>query len=334
MTGTPGPSGSPMAVVPWCGGLPIRYKSDTTMGGDRLDQRRKRRPLVAAALSLVTVGLGQIYNAQPRKAAAFLSACGLLLATALAFDRAAVTSFTALAVQWSVAAVIVVVILLSIGDAFIAARRRGEITLRAYNRWYVYLAVAVAVSAAVQTVLELRETYGLYHMPGGSMLPTLDVGERFVAAKGAYRDRLPRRGEVVMFEMPDGVYVKRVIGLPGDRVSLRDGALYINDAPVPRRLVGTEVPVPGSAMQARRYEEALPGGAAYEILVSNPASPLNNTPVYDVPDGQLFVLGDNRDRSADSRMPGVGFVPVSAVVEKPTYVYWSADRGRIGLALR
>jgi signal peptidase I len=182
----------------------------------------------------------------------------------------------------------------------------------------------------------------LFSMPSGSMIPTLEVGDTFVASKYAYgysrfslppflSEKLsflpagrifsfaPKRGDVVIFKMPRDLqtdYVKRVIGLPGDRIQMIAGRLYINGAIVEREQVAPYEIVGqlGKPFAAAHYIETLPGGSRHEIIeIEGDKGFLANTPVFETPQGHYFVMGDNRDNSTDSRVPpekgGVGFVP-------------------------
>jgi signal peptidase I len=173
----------------------------------------------------------------------------------------------------------------------------------------------------------------LYRAPSGSMQPTLYPGDHFVATKWSYgysrytsaplslmfpRGRVlarsPERGDLVVIRPtpePDREFIKRVIGLPGDRIQMIDGALHINGTAVERESLG-DVSFQGDygdTIRAHLYRETLPGGASYRIL-DRTAGELDNTRVFLVPAGNYFVMGDDRDNSADSRVPSVvGYVP-------------------------
>lgn len=172
--------------------------------------------------------------------------------------------------------------------------------------------------------------------------------------------RTPERGDVAVFKAPPGNstdYIKRVIALPGDVVEVRDGALWLNNVAVKREKIAdlvipvtpnmveaarTEGGLPCFAMQFEelgadgqrqcrypRYRETLPGGKSYEIL-DIIATPADNFPPTMVPDGQLFLMGDNRDRSSDSRFPavenaGIGLVPEENLVGKALVGMFSTD---------
>jgi signal peptidase I len=139
----------------------------------------------------------------------------------------------------------------------------------------------------------------------------------------------PKRGDVVVFKLPideSASYIKRVIGLPGDTVQVSDGILYINGQAVPRERNGSYVVfnADGSEINIARYRETLPDGVSYNTLDIVPNAALDNTPMYEVPEGNIFVMGDNRDISIDSRtMKGVGYVPIENLVGRAEIVLFS-----------
>jgi signal peptidase I len=143
--------------------------------------------------------------------------------------------------------------------------------------------------------------------------------------------REPAAGDVVVFRVPkDAVdYVKRVVGLPGDRVQMKQGALYINGVAVKRELLAdseVQQDACGSAAQGhvKRWRETLPNGASYETLDCVEDSPLDNTDVYTVPAGSFFALGDNRDNSTDSRiLSQVGYIPVENLIGRVSLIFFS-----------
>ena len=144
--------------------------------------------------------------------------------------------------------------------------------------------------------------------------------------------RLPDRGDVAVFKFPrdnQTDYIKRIVGLPGDRIQMRAGQLYINGALVPRRAVGEYADdEQGLRTVAQLYVETLPNGRQHDILKMYERGGLNDTPEFKVPDGHVFAMGDNRDNSADSRImdgSGVGFVPVENLVGRAEFIFFSID---------
>ncbi|HLY47522.1 MAG TPA: signal peptidase I [Stellaceae bacterium] len=212
---------------------------------------------------------------------------------------------------------------------------------------------AVLIALVVRTV-----AYEPFNIPSGSMIPTLLVGDYLFVAKFSYgysrfslpfglplfAGRLPvpglshkpQRGDVVVFKLPTDTstdYIKRLVGLPGDRIQMRHGELYINDQLVPRRPDPTcrsaDAGVPPALQQGYRESlPRLPGEAPVEhcIIKVGDDGPLDNTPVYDVPQGDYFMMGDNRDNSEDSRvLSAVGYVPAENLVGKAQFLFFSTD---------
>src|SRR5262245_8551629 len=182
--------------------------------------------------------------------------------------------------------------------------------------------------AAVIAIVIRTFAYEPFNIPSGSMVPTLLEGDYLFVSKMAYGyskfsfpgglvpvegriwEGAPTRGEVVVFRPtrePETDFIKRVIGLPGDRVQVREGILHINDVPVERQRIEDYVdsdPGPGAVDRrpAAQYLETLPGGVTHRIIESaGDAGGSDNTPVYVVPADHYFMMGDNRDGSNDSR---------------------------------
>ncbi len=294
---------------------------------------KKRRAWLAALLSLLLPGLGQIYNRQVRLALVLIILAALLSMPAR-WAIAAASADSVIPIATIVLVIGLVIPLFAIVQAAVGARRASDIPLAWYNRWFVYagLYVLVAVLSLAAEQLPIPSITS-YSMPSGSMVPTLLVGDYTVARTRAFEGRLPERGELAVFRppsMPDVDFVKRFVGLPGDRIQLREGRLYLNGVIVERAPLDDGV---ASLLQgfpgARGYRESLPGGASYLIAEMSDDGQLDNTPEFVVPADHVFVLGDNRDASNDSRTR-LGLIPISGLHDKQLFIFWSADKSRIG----
>jgi signal peptidase I len=212
-----------------------------------------------------------------------------------------------------------------------------------------FACILLALSAAKIAIAEP------YYEPSGSMEPTLLIGDELLATKYSYGysaaslpisvvlpetrrvfGTLPERGDVVVFRAPadrSQVWVKRVIGLPGDRIALRSGRLWINGEPVKVRADGTgEMELEnGAVVPAQRYVETLPGNREHAILKLSANGPHDNMAELTVPANHLFVMGDNRDNSADSRVAveagGVGLLPTDELIGRAQTLIGSWDLG-------
>ncbi|NGO53961.1 signal peptidase I [Allomesorhizobium camelthorni] len=209
--------------------------------------------------------------------------------------------------------------------------------------------VSVIVQALILALVIRTFLFQPFSIPSGSMRPTLLEGDYLFVTKWAYgysRHSLPfspnifsgrifgnapERGDVAVFKLPPNPsldYIKRVIGLPGDRIQVRDGQLFINDQAVPREKVGqidnpdiTEVSGPVDV-----YRETLPNGVSYDTLDLTPNSIGDDTREFIVPEGHYFMMGDNRDNSTDSRF-SVGFVPEENLVGRANIIFFSIAEG-------
>jgi len=123
-------------------------------------------------------------------------------------------------------------------------------------------------------------------------------------------------------------YIKRIVGLPGDRIQVTGGVLHINGEPVKRQRLGDFVDVDriGNGTRMTRYQETLPNGKSYVVVEMTDAGPLDNTSVYVVPAGHYFGMGDNRDNSLDSRVLNqVGYIPAENLVGRAEVIFFSSD---------
>jgi signal peptidase I len=227
----------------------------------------------------------------------------------------------------------------------------------------IIIAEALAIALFVRVFL-----YQPFNIPSGSMKNTLLVGDYLFVSKlsygyskysfprtmslcvpgtswcsGTFRilpdvvpsgrifSAEPKRGDVAVFRKPsdDEVdYIKRVIGLPGDEIQMKDGVVYINGTAVPKvKLDTVKLREDNFYGTAEVYEETLPNGVKYRVLDVNKHGAWDNTGVYKVPAGHYFMMGDNRDNSSDSRIQdsdGVGYVPLENFVGRAEIIFFSA----------
>jgi signal peptidase I len=228
--------------------------------------------------------------------------------------------------------------------------------------------IKTVLYAVVLATLFRSFFYEPFNIPSESMLPTLMTGDYIFVSKMRYgysRFSFPfgpnlfsgrilkgevERGDIAVFKLPrdnESDYIKRIIGLPGDRIQMLGGILYLNGQAVPKAAAGAFVfteqgnmnclrwpqyrfPQPDGAAECRypQYQETLPNGVSYMTLDVEPVGPADTTRVYIVPEGHYFAMGDNRDNSSDSRVPsaiGVGFIPEENLIGRANIIFFSTN---------
>jgi len=271
-------------------------------------QNKVRKPWIAGLLTFFSIGLGHIYAGEAKRGLILYLGQSIVLLSLLSLF---VAPF-----------VIALAVILVCGFAYftfcfldsVKCARAGktEYRLKKYNKWYVYFAywamVSIIIQPAIQSVVKVgikENIVQAYKIPAGSMMPTLLVGDHILVNKYIYKNHAPKRGDIVVFEFPKDPaidYIKRVIGLAGDLIEIKDKKLFINGVAQNEKFV------------IHTDKNTLPASSA----------PRDNFGAFTVPSNTLFVLGDNRDNSYDSRFWGI--VDQQKIKGRAECFYWSWDK--------
>ncbi len=270
-----------------------------------------RRPWLSFLLSILVPGLGHFYNGQPLAALALYGSVVFLIIIAKLLLFGSMIGFLAFLA-------IALVVRLGIAiDAWRRAASTGELALRWYNSILIY-AVVVAAAASGPWIFFPQMTdpitrFQTFKIPSRGMEPTLEVGDGIMVDKWMYRDRLPERGDMIVFLFPPDPrrkFMKRCVAVGGDTVEIRDKQLFLNGEPQTEEYVQFLDPIV-HAREARGSDAKRDQFGPYEVPVDS-----------------CFCLGDNRDHSSDSRFWGV--VNKTLLRGKALYYYWSKDKKKLG----
>jgi len=268
----------------------------------------RRSPVIAGVLSFFAPGSGHIYIGQYRRGTVLILAFILLQPVLLLAGFLVAPTFRAVSSFMVVilAAALLLTLFITI-DAIRIARRGGQGT-----RWYLWVGaillcwIGFAATSVLGAVIKPQLPWRTFTIPSASMEPTLYVDEWLIADMRYFDKHAPARGDLVLYRVPtdnETIYIKRIVGLPGDRVVFRDGHAVVN------------------------------GAATGESFANfgDPKAFFNTTAEVTVPPDQLFVAGDNRANSSDSRVRQHGMVPFRNLIGRATEVFLTEDWDRAGL---
>jgi len=274
-------------------------------------ESKKRRPAIAVLLSIITPGLGQVYNGQLKKGAIFyfvmLLLPFLMALTGLQYRFYGMLGLLMLGLAYY---------LFIAGEALFTAIKLKEIILKSYNRGYYYLLfVILAMFLAISVNIITIEGLGIraYRNPSDSMAPTLLTGDHIIVDLKHYKNNIPQKGDIIVFKYPENPkrdFIKRIIATEGDILESKEKSIFVN----------------GSALNEPyvQYSD--------KQIRTNGNDPRDNFGPLTVPKDKVFVMGDNRDQSYDSRY--WGYVDKDQIRGKALYIYWSKKADSIGMAIK
>jgi len=262
---------------------------------------KPRKPWLAVLLTFITTGLGHVYSGKAQRGVVLFLLGQLFLGAILSF----LLAYSLAGLIIGVVVFILYFIYCTIDVYIIAKENIFNYALKKYNRWYVYLFVWIFCSLFIGNLMQMAVKANVaqsFHIPSGAMLNTLQIGDYIICNKFIYKTTEPKRGDIVIFPYPKDplvIYVKRVIGLPGESIEIKNKNVFIN-----------------GALLSEPYAIHIT-----ETILSPGTSPRDNFGPIEIPNNELFLMGDNRDNSFDSRFWGL--VNTAEVKGKVIYAYWS-----------
>jgi signal peptidase I len=281
-----------------------------------MTQNKPRKPWLAALLSVLVTGLGHIYSGKVRKGL-FLylfQAIVLIVILSIVVFYTNIYSFIFAFVTG------IAFVVYCAADAFkTAGFGKDSYTLKKYNRWYVYVLCYILANIILQPVvthLVKENTIKAYKIPSGAMLPTIFIGDHILVNRFIYKSHSPKVGDIIVFEYPKDPkidYIKRIVATGGDKLAILNKNLIVNG-------------IEQNEIHTKHVDSR---------ILNKETSPRDNFGPITVPNNSVFVMGDNRDNSYDSRF--WGFVRLDQIKGKAMSIYWSWDKeekkirwGRIG----
>jgi signal peptidase I len=268
---------------------------------------RKRSAVLAGLANLIAPPLGHVYIGSPVRGLKIF-ASGLFLLTILGWCGAATSLWSFYLAQGLYLSVMLALII----DAAVVSLHRKEYELKPYNRWYTYIFLLLLIIGGLRLLVTFRFLmfgFDSNHFVSSNMVPAIEQGDFIASDTREFRfGAIPKRNDVITFRYPKNpsiTYVQRVVGLPGERISINNGVVIIDGLPLDEPYVPATVKQQTFSLQMRDVN---------------------------IPENAVFVLGDNRDHSNDSRFWGT--LPVSMVIGKVTLVWFSGNTSRVGLLLQ
>lgn len=201
-----------------------------------------------------------------------------------------------------------------------------------YSPWHVALTLGLVLPIILAFTVREFVLEG-FHSASGSMRPAMSTNEHFFAYKIPYKTgQKIERGDIVVFSANNLSYVKRVIGLPNEKIQIIEGILHINSIPVTRQYIRDDSTCDDGEVPIiyHRYTEIFPEGQEHDIYEISDDKPLDNTEPYSVPENSYFLMGDNRDHALDSRiLDKIGFIKSDQIKGKALYFYWDSQEKKM-----